>query len=149
MKINICSWKLLLLLLMMQLFIHLVFNLKNQIRATSQLENLKDKYKDKILFKDNSALSALNDTLLIAKLENRIKFIYKKLNLKTDELIHLEKITNNPDEYIVFLKILIDRLSSIQNFNYGSNKSFNYQMNNNSNNLVNNKTVSYIIALIK
>jgi len=117
MKFLITTLIMFMTLLIINFKIHSINGSSNKMRFSSSLENLKDKYKEKILSGEFDQKKALNDTFLIDNLENKIKNIYKKLNLKTDELIHLRKLTTNVDEYIVFLKILIDKLNSIKKLN--------------------------------
>lgn len=114
MKFLITSMIMFLTLLIININIQTINGLKNRMKFTSQLDNLKDKYKEKILYGEIKQSKVMNDTTIIEALENKIRTIYKKLNLNSEELIHLKKITPNVDEYIVFLKILIDKLSSFR-----------------------------------
>jgi hypothetical protein len=111
-----------LIFLIININILTINSLKNRIKITSQLDNLKGKYKEKILYGEINESQLMNDTAIILALENKIKSIYIKLNLNTDVLIHLKRITTNVDEYIVFLKILIDKLNSFAKFDTIINK---------------------------
>lgn len=122
MKFLITSMIMFLTLLIININIQTINGLKNRMRFTSQLENLKDKYKEKILYGDSNKTKLMSDTTVIATLEDKIKTIYQKLNLNTVELMHLKKITTNVDEYIVFLKILIDKLSTLRKFEKSVNQ---------------------------
>jgi len=82
------------------------------IKSQSQFETLKGKFREKILSSKRDFPIGLNDTEIIKRLENKVMEFYHLLNLNTNELINLKKITFKNDEYIVFLKILVDRLSS-------------------------------------
>ena len=122
MKFLITSIIMFLIFLIININILTINSLENRIKFTSQLDNLKGKYKEKILYGEINESQLMNDTAIITALENKIKSIYIKLNLNTDELIHLKRITTNVDEYIVFLKILIDKLNSFAKFETIINK---------------------------
>jgi len=73
-----------LIFLIININILTINSLKNRIKITSQLDNLKGKYKEKILYGEINESQLMNDTAIILALENKIKSIYIKLNLNTD-----------------------------------------------------------------
>lgn len=123
MKFLIISMIMFLTFLIININIVTINGLKNSMKFTSQLDNLKDKYKEKIFYGEVNQSKIMNDTVIIESLEKKIKTIYKKLNLNTEELVHLKKITSNVDEYIVFLKILIDKLNSVRKLERNINQN--------------------------
>lgn len=133
MKFLITSMIMFLTFLIININILTINGLKNSMKFTSQFDNLKNKYKEKILDGEINHNKLMNDTTIISVLEKKIKSIYNKLNLNTDELIHLKKVTTNVDEYIVFLKILIDKLNSFAKLENS------IQITNNTKLLINNK----------
>jgi len=93
------------------------------------LTNLKEKFKEKFLNNEINPKKEMNDTVIIRALENKIKIIYQRLNLNTEELVHLKKITTNADEYIVFMKILIDKLNSVRKMEEGNKNKSSSEIN--------------------
>ncbi len=98
--------------------------LENQLQLSTRIDNLKDKYIEKILSQEIGNKQIDNKQILSA-LESKIKIIYKKLNLKIDDLFHLKKLVKDDEEYNIFLKIIIDNLNSIKEFD--NNNNYNKQ----------------------